>query len=321
MLKKDDPIWLLKFYNESIKNVPLLKYSRFILATIIILAIISFFKLNNSDVFIYAFVVLLISLFGFAISYLIKPKDFFTKIIFYIVLTCIVIVIAIATLGFGVFIISGKPEFYNRWFPPLKDSTIVTVKDTTHHIKEKITPNLPDSFIPKPEGKKDPKPPITTNQPFSDQNTKTDTAKYNTTGEIKLTILPFEYISKDEKYDWLSKGIPETLLNTLVQIKSFIFIEGTQRDKVLKEIDFQQGKYVDIKSAVQIGKILGAQKVIIGSCQLLDRQIKISARVVNIETGTIESYSITEYNGTIDNLFETQSEFSNLMYKKIKPSN
>lgn len=138
-----------------------------------------------------------------------------------------------------------------------------------------------------------------------------------TNGKIKISILPFEYISNDDSHSSLSKGIPESLLNSISVIDKYIFIEGVQRDKVLKEIDFQQGKYVDIKTAVKIGKILGAQQILIGSCQVSNQNLTISSRIVDVESGAIITSSIVQMNGTLNNIIQTENNFAEQVFNKL----
>lgn len=123
---------LFENYKKAIANVPILKYSRIIVATIFILSLIAYFKLQNSIVFAYAFAVIFLSFIGFLFSLFLNNKDKIIKTLRYILVTCIVITTAIAVLGFGTFIIWQKPVFYKRWFPDRVDKLINTTKiDTT----------------------------------------------------------------------------------------------------------------------------------------------------------------------------------------------
>ena len=125
-MKKPDPnasspqihlTGVLKIYRQAIKNVPLLRYSWVLIATICILSLTAYFKLKNLDVFFFAFAVIIISVCGFLLSLLLDSNDIFIKVLSYFLTTCIVITIAIGILGFGSFIVCQRPQFYNQWFP------------------------------------------------------------------------------------------------------------------------------------------------------------------------------------------------------------
>jgi TolB-like protein len=133
----------------------------------------------------------------------------------------------------------------------------------------------------------------------------------------KIVILPYEYLSHETKYNWLSKGIPETLPETFSDA-GYIVVEGMQRDKILKEIDFQQGKYVDLKTAVKIGKLLGASEILIGSYQIENNTIIISSRIVNVESGEIIKNTIINHKDSVANIFEVEKNYANILRNKIK---
>ena len=116
---------ILDLYRQAIKNVPFLKYSWIIVATICILSITAYFKLKNSDVFYYTIGVLGISFLGFVFSFLTRTKDVVVRISLYILVYCIIGTLGALALSFGVFIFKGKPEFYERYFPVQKDKDVI----------------------------------------------------------------------------------------------------------------------------------------------------------------------------------------------------
>jgi TolB-like protein len=132
---------------------------------------------------------------------------------------------------------------------------------------------------------------------------------------MRIAVLPFQFNSADEKYTWISKGVPDALTTELAGKISYQFIENLQRDKVLEEINFQQTKYVDEASAVRIGKLLGAQQVIVGSCQLLNNEMEINSRLIDVETGTIMKKA--QVRGEIKNVFQLQKELADAWKKQI----
>jgi len=126
----------------------------------------------------------------------------------------------------------------------------------------------------------------------------------------KILILPYEYLSTENDYTWLSAGIPESALESFSSTNDYTLIEGNLRDKILKEIDFQQGKYIDTKSAVKIGKLYGADKVILGSYQVSNSKIKITSRIVNVATGQIVPNSIMSFEDSTNDIFKMEKSYS-----------
>src|SRR5689334_3566512 len=98
-LSSVQPIKLIKIYKQAVKNVPILKYSWILIATICILAFAGYFKLKNSDVFLYAIAVILISFIGFIFSFLVRVRDRYIRVLIYILISCIILVCSSAVLG------------------------------------------------------------------------------------------------------------------------------------------------------------------------------------------------------------------------------
>ncbi len=143
---------------------------------------------------------------------------------------------------------------------------------------------------------------------------KKNSASENT--KNTMAILPFENSSNLENYSWLSKGISETLIESFNN-SNITLVEGSQRDKILKEIDFQQGKYVNVKTAVEIGKMLGANKVLIGSYQIEAKKIYLTARVIDVKLGTVVKNSIVTHTDSVNDIFSVQQQFVQLIKKSI----
>ncbi len=119
-VKSDDDkqlFWLTRSFKLAVKNVPILKYSWVLIATICILALVSYFRLQNADVFFYAILVLFISFLGFVFSYLLTKSDKVVRSSLYVIIICIAITIGTTVISFGTYIIWGVPSLYNKLFP------------------------------------------------------------------------------------------------------------------------------------------------------------------------------------------------------------
>lgn len=308
---------IIKLYKEAVKNVRFLKYSYVLIAAIAILALIAYFKLNNNDVFIYAFVILFISFLTIVLSKLASSKDKIIKVGLYIVIYSLIVTICTGILSFASFIIWETPTFYKRWFSDLNEKPKNAVQDKNKSLDSNIAESKELHLNTKNIGTISKTTPGYPAEGMAiEKNKITDTAK-NKTHKIKIAVLPFEHISDDNSFHWLSKGIAESLLAEMGQLMHYDIVEGIQRDKVLKEIDFQQGKYVDIETAVKVGKMLGANQIIIGSYQIFDKKIKITSRNVNVETSHIDSRSLVQYEGSTDSLFFVEKEYSFKMVKSL----
>lgn len=141
---------LIKYYNQAVSKIPFLKYTRIILVTALVLAIIAYLKLKNVDVFFYAFVVLFLTFLTFLLAQLTNSKEKTIRIAFYIVVYCVVITICTALLSFATFIIIEKPVFYQRWFPQenLSKDTTAKTKDLNNSTKVILNDSLHSAKSP-----------------------------------------------------------------------------------------------------------------------------------------------------------------------------
>lgn len=131
---------IMSIYKQAVKNLPLLRYSWVMIATICILALVAYFKLNNSDVFFYAFGVIAISFFTFLFSFFCsKTKDRFIRVLLYIMLSAIVLTTGVTILGFGSYIIWQKPVFFTKWFPEHNSKINTVPPKTTTDTTSKLT--------------------------------------------------------------------------------------------------------------------------------------------------------------------------------------
>lgn len=126
---------------------------------------------------------------------------------------------------------------------------------------------------------------------------------------MRVAVLPFINISSDKNYDWISQGFSESLTTAFAQTGKLVVIERNQIKQLINEQAFQKSNFIDEKSSVEIGKILGVDKVIIGSYQIFSGNINVNSRIVDIKTAVIEPRgAISNKRARLDNIFDLQEE-------------
>ncbi len=133
---------------------------------------------------------------------------------------------------------------------------------------------------------------------------------YSQDKNITLAILDFENncIQDREKFDPLTSGIPSMLASKLTNITKLKFVERERLNDVLNELSLDQSAEIDPSTAQNLGKLLGAKALILGSFMILDDKMRVDLRIVETETGlTIKAEEVT---GDSDNLFDIISELS-----------
>jgi TolB-like protein len=102
-----------------------------------------------------------------------------------------------------------------------------------------------------------------------------------------VSVLYFDNLSKTADLEVMRKGFAELLIADLVAWDGVQVVERGRLEDVIKEVEFQQSKYVDQASAQKIGKLLGAKYVVTGSMQLRGKQLEVVAKVLALPEGLV----------------------------------
>lgn len=95
--------------------------------------------------------------------------------------------------------------------------------------------------------------------------------------------------------------ITDALIDELMKTSSVRVLERGQMDRILKEQGFQQSGACDgSECAVQIGKLLSIDRIVVGSVGKLGNSYTLSTRIVDVETGEITASSRQQQKGEID---------------------
>ena len=97
-----------------------------------------------------------------------------------------------------------------------------------------------------------------------------------------IAVLDFESVGSEEH---LGRAVSEIMRTELIDTRKFRVVERSQINKALSEQRMQKSGIVDEKSAVQIGKLLGADLIIIGSVVKIGTAYTINSRMLDVKTG------------------------------------
>lgn len=101
----------------------------------------------------------------------------------------------------------------------------------------------------------------------------------------RLAVADFEVFLVDDE---LGRGVAEMLRTKLSGSGKVTLIERAQLVKVLEEQALQQSGIVAPEQAIETGRILGANKMVIGSVGKLGVVVVLNARVVDMKSGSVE---------------------------------
>jgi len=123
---------------------------------------------------------------------------------------------------------------------------------------------------------------------LGDRTPKIEKPKIIIKGEkVKIGIIEFQSLNDEAKKDNLGKIVSEMLTTSFVNSESFKIIEREQLQKVVQEFQLSQSGIIDTSYAKQIGKITGADAIVIGSVTKIGGDLRLDARIIDVESGII----------------------------------
>ncbi len=100
-----------------------------------------------------------------------------------------------------------------------------------------------------------------------------------------LAVLEFQAHTDDPALSVLGPGVADMLRTDLVRSGKVTVVERDRIDAVRSELELQQDAAIDPETAVQLGKLVGAEEVVLGAVHANGNTIRLDARVVSVETG------------------------------------
>ncbi len=133
-----------------------------------------------------------------------------------------------------------------------------------------------------------------------------------------IAVLYFQNnsIADRQNMEPLSKGLADMLITELSKIQALKVIERNQLQQMIEEMKLGQSGMVDEKTAQQVGRLLGAQTLLLGGYVVMfGGKMRIDARIVEVETGrTIEAEEVT---GDVKHLFKMVQKLSQKIAKAL----
>lgn len=133
---------------------------------------------------------------------------------------------------------------------------------------------------------------------------------------VRLAIMKFTGGDQYADLRPLAEGIPEALTTVFAKQSDLLLIERLQQDKIMAELGLADSKYTDPDAVVKLGKLLGANYMILGSFQKRGRKLRLMARRVKVETGEI--FEAADVIGVEDDLFDLEDDLGAKLLKSIQ---
>ena len=108
-----------------------------------------------------------------------------------------------------------------------------------------------------------------------------------------IAVGSFEVIGGISDADYYRHGLPLAVSDKLSKISDLHVVERSNLNKILEELNLSQTGIVDETTAPQVGNMLGAKIMLIGSVQKIEDEIRVMVRGVNVSTSRID-FSVEE---------------------------
>jgi len=103
--------------------------------------------------------------------------------------------------------------------------------------------------------------------------------------EMCIAVIDFKADGVSKK---TARQVTELIRNHMVDTGRFKVVERSRINIILREQGLQQSGTTDDDSAIQVGKLLSASRILIGSVISIGKSIIITGRVVNVKLGVAE---------------------------------
>ncbi|TFG82382.1 MAG: hypothetical protein E4H20_07785 [Spirochaetales bacterium] len=123
-----------------------------------------------------------------------------------------------------------------------------------------------------------------------------------------VAIFDFEVKSSAPGYDALATDVPQALAEAFIRGGKVRPLERSALQKIFSEQELALSGMVDQVTAIRIGKLAGARYALLGSVSVVGDQLRLSCRVIDVETAEIV-YAGGAY-GYVDEIFEIEEDLA-----------
>ena len=126
-------------------------------------------------------------------------------------------------------------------------------------------------------------------------------------GKRVIGVTAFTNLSKDKNFDWLCIGIADTISYKLRNVQEYILVDRVNVDKIIGELQLSQSGLID-ENTVEAGKALGANILVVGNFQKFGNQIRITAKIVDVQSHTVINQ--VQVTGSLNDIFNLQDSIA-----------
>ena len=116
-----------------------------------------------------------------------------------------------------------------------------------------------------------------------------------------ISIITFKNTTNNANFNWLTEAISDSITVDIAKLDVLKVVERADLKKILIEQQLSNSNLADPNYAIKVGKLLSAQLILTGDFIIVGNELRINAKIINVERGNIVSaYAI---NGDKSKLF------------------
>ncbi len=123
-----------------------------------------------------------------------------------------------------------------------------------------------------------------------------------------VAVLYFDNHTGKPDYDPLGKGIAAMMISDLGAVQDIQLVERERMQDMVKEMETQRTSYYDSTTAVKVGRMMGAEYIVVGAFAALQPRMRIDTRVVRVATGEI--VKTAQVTGDEDKFFDLEQKLA-----------
>ncbi len=124
--------------------------------------------------------------------------------------------------------------------------------------------------------------------------------------ERSVAVLTFANLTGNPADEWVGQGMAESLTTDFAKVRGLRSISREQIYDVQRAAGGLQGRMVDERQSIDLGRRLGATWVVAGAIQRLGDRVRITAQTIAVQEG--RTVSATKIDGTMNDMFELQDK-------------
>ncbi len=105
--------------------------------------------------------------------------------------------------------------------------------------------------------------------------------------KLTVAIMEFEDTSHADDFARLDRALQSMLTTDLSVSRDLELVERARLEDVRRELNLATSGFLDPETAAKLGKGVGAKAILTGSFWVSDEKLRIDARLVHVETGTV----------------------------------